>query len=589
MQPPAPSAAPTPASRNPAARIAGETGRGFRLLWLGAVLVPLVLFAAAALWSRHAVEKEAWARLDRTVDMLHEHALRSFETQGAILEAVDQRVAGMPTAAIRSSREVHEFLAALARRAVPTGGMIVVGPDARILAASYQFEPAPVDLSDRDYMRAQAGGHDGTYVGEVIVTRPQNATVFSVSRRLSSTDGSFRGVVVSSFRPNYFEDFYRSVAETPGDVLTLVRDDGALLARSPPPSPETGYRSPPDSALLARAREGGRAGMRTRSPVDGGERLYVFRRVGDLPVYVTYGLSAGAVRGAWLRQLLGYGVVCGLASLMLLGLTAQAARSVRREREALASAQDQAERRADAEMRLRHAQRVDALGQIVGGVAHDFNNVVMAVMAGTRTIGKRADDPEQVRRIAGLIDGAAERGARLTARMLAFARRDEGQTDIVDVGQALDAVAELLENTLGSGYAVRLERPEKLPVARGDRAEFETVLVNLVLNARDAMPGGGTVAIRAAEEIVAEAGLAPGLQPGSYVRIAVEDHGTGMDPETLARVGEAFFTTKEPGRGTGLGLAMAKGFAERAGGSMKIQSELGHGTTVALWMATALG
>jgi signal transduction histidine kinase len=213
----------------------------------------------------------------------------------------------------------------------------------------------------------------------------------------------------------------------------------------------------------------------------------------------------------------------------------------------------------------------------------------MAVVAGARSIAKRADRPDEVRRIVGLIEAAADRGARLTGRMLAFARREDARTDVVDVADALRSVADLLGHTLGSGLTVGLDLPETLPPGRGDRTEFETVVVNLVINARDAMPDGGTVTILAREETIAVPGPthAAGLQPGHYLRVAVLDQGTGMDPETLARVGEAFFTTKEPGKGTGLGLAMARGFAEQAGGALRIDSERGRGTTVTLWLPVA--
>jgi two-component system NtrC family sensor kinase len=562
-----------------------ETGRAFWPLQAGSLLVPLLIFAAAALWSRGAVERDAWERLGRMVDMLHEHAVRSFETQEIVLEAVDQRLRGLKPEEIAGSREIHAFLAALVDQAQPAGGMVIVGPDDRSIAGSYAYPTPSVDLSDRDYMRAHRGGHRGTFIGEVILTRPQNLMVFSVSRRLDAPEGEFRGAVVSSFRAGYFEDFYRSVAETPHDAVVLMRDDGLLLARTPPAPAGAGAWAPRDSAVLQQARAAGQATIRTVSALDGVERLYGFRRVGAEPVFVAYGLSARTVEEAWRRQLLGYGVVCAVAAALLFGLVHLVQRAVRRERAALASARMEAERRAEAEERLRHAQRVDALGQIVGGVAHDFNNVVMAVTAATRMLGKRADNPDEVRRIADLLGGAAERGGRMTGRMLAFARLDETRTEVVDPAEAVGAVADLMVHTMGSGYRIAVERDESLPRVRGDRAEFETAVINLVLNGRDAMPDGGTVTVEA--RAVSLDGPDGGLQPGRYVRIAVIDHGIGMDADTLARVGEAFFTTKDPGKGTGLGLAMARGFAERSGGALAIESAPGRGTTVTIRLPAA--
>jgi two-component system NtrC family sensor kinase len=557
----------------------------FRMLWAAALVVPLLIFAAAAGWSWSGIVRDTRARLERTVDMLHEHALRSFETQEAIIEAVNQLIRDLSDEQIAASVELQEFLARVIAETPPSGGIVIVGADDRILTTSFE-RPTGVGVSvaDRDYARALRGGYRGTYIGEVIATRPQNTTVFSISRRASNG----RNLVVSSFKPEYFEGFYRSVAETPDDVVLLIRSDGGLLARMPRPE-ETGESGSRrfDSPLIEEAIRTGQAFAIVPSPIDGRTRYYAFRKVGTYPVLVSYGLDASMPRQTWLRQLAISGLVCLVAALLLMILTHFAQQSVRRERAALAAARLEAERRADAETKLRHAQRTDALGQIVGGVAHDFNNVVMAIVAGTRTIEKRIEDPDEVRRIVGLIGAAAERGGRLTARMLDFARRDDTRTESVDIREALETVTALLGHTLGAGYRVALHLPARLPLARGDRSEFETVIVNLVVNSRDAMPNGGTVTITAREEMIPVPGPthAPGMEPGHYLRIAVSDHGTGMDPDTLARVGEAFFTTKPPGKGTGLGLAMARGFAEHAGGALRIDSELGRGTTVTLWLS----
>jgi two-component system NtrC family sensor kinase len=402
--------------------------------------------------------------------MLHEHALRSFETQEAILEAVDQRVRALEPDAIAASREVHTFMAGLVERAVPSGGMVIVGPNNRILSGSANFPASQtVDLSDRDYVRAHREGHRGTYVGEVIVARPQNTTVFSISRRRTRADGSLgQGLIVASFKPDYFSDFYRSVTETPDDVVVLLREDGGLLARSPQPPNVEAYSQRFRTPVSAAAQRDGRAFAAVTSPVDGRARQYGFRRVGTYPVFVAYGLSTDVARHAWYRQLAVSGTICTVAALLLMIFTLLAQGSVRRERAALAAARAEAERRADAERRLRHAQRIDALGQLVGGVAHDFNNVVMAVVAGARSIAKRADRPDEVRRIVGLIEAAADRGARLTGRMLAFARREDARSDAVDVADALRSVADLLGHTLGSGLTVALDLPDS-PASRPRR------------------------------------------------------------------------------------------------------------------------
>jgi two-component system NtrC family sensor kinase len=551
-------------------------------LWAAALIVPLLVFIAGAATSWTAIEREARTRVTRTVDMLHEHTVRSFDTQEAILEGVERRLESRPAPEFLRSVEFHEFLRGLAKRSAPLGGLIVVGPDGRMVANSNEFPATPVDLSARDYVQVDRRGGE-THLGEVVVSRPSGLTVFTVSRAI---DGVDRRIVVSTFKSGYFEAFYRTILESDEDVVALVRTDRRLLARTPTPT-EAAYKAPViDSPTLERAIRDGRSFAEGRSPVDGIRRYHAFRRVTGYPLIVTYGLSRSVVIAAWRRELLVLGGVCALASLAFLLLVSRARSAVEGQEHALAAARAEAERRADAEARLRHSQRVEALGQIVGGVAHDFNNIVTAVQAGAARIEKRADDPAEVRRIAAMIRDATERGARLTGRMLAFARGDQARTDTSDVGRCLDTIRDLLGQTLGAGYSVRIERPALLPIVAADRSEFETVLVNLVINARDAMPDGGDVVISASLEQAMRDGDAESATV-DLVRIAVKDTGVGMDGAVLARAAEAFFTTKAPGKGTGLGLAMARAFAESNGGDLVIESEPGRGTVVAIRLPAA--
>ena len=236
-----------------------------------------------------------------------------------------------------------------------------------------------------------------------------------------------------------------------------------------------------------------------------------------------------------------------------------------------------AERAAAAE-ELRQAQRLEALGQLAGGVAHDFNNVLQAIAGGARLIQRRPEDQASVARLAGLMVDAAERGAAVTQRLLSFARLGELQPAPLDISGVLHDVAATVRTQPGTPLDVAAEALPGLPRAMADRAQLETVLLTLAANAREAMPQGGTLRLRAA----ADDGPA-----GRTVRIEVEDTGPGMDNETLQHATEPFFSTKPRGRGTGLGLAMARGFAEQSGGRLVLRSQPGRGTTVALWLPQA--
>jgi len=240
-----------------------------------------------------------------------------------------------------------------------------------------------------------------------------------------------------------------------------------------------------------------------------------------------------------------------------------------------------------AQIEVAHTQRMSALGALAGGVAHDFANILQSVTGNATLVARRPDDAHQARQLAALILDAADRGGAISRRLLAFARQDKLSAGPVDVVDILQGAAELLEHTLHRSITLSVCVPPDLPLVLADRAQLETVLVNLAANARDAMPRGGTLTFEAAADHIREGYTAPALAAGNYVRIAVIDNGTGMDAETLARAADPFFTTKPKGKGTGLGLAMAKGFAEHSGGALTIASHIGIGTAVTLWLPQA--
>ncbi|MDQ1077527.1 ATP-binding protein [Pseudoroseomonas cervicalis] len=229
-----------------------------------------------------------------------------------------------------------------------------------------------------------------------------------------------------------------------------------------------------------------------------------------------------------------------------------------------------------AEDGLRAAQKMEVFGQLAGGIAHDMNNVLQTVVSGTRVLGLQAEDPEMVRRLAGLMAEAGERGMAIGRRLLSFARPGELRASRADIAAVIEDLREMLSYTLGSRIQVRVDAtPEPGEVSVFvDRQQLETVLLNLVVNARDAMPQGGEVTLSARRVTAPEGGEA--------VALRVADHGSGMEPAVLARAREPFFTTKPRGKGTGLGLALAQSFADQSGGSLAIDSAPGQGTRVTL-------
>ena len=232
---------------------------------------------------------------------------------------------------------------------------------------------------------------------------------------------------------------------------------------------------------------------------------------------------------------------------------------------------------------LRQSQKVEAMGSLTGGVAHDFNNLLTPIIGSLDMLMRRGSGTAREQR---LIDGAlqsAERAKTLVQRLLAFARRQPLQPTAVDLGQLVDSMADLIESTVGPTITLEVEVAETLPPARADANQLEMALLNLAVNARDAMPSGGTLSVKV-HRCEVDGQQTTDVPAGDYICLSVGDTGMGMDEETRLRAIEPFFSTKGVGKGTGLGLSMVHGLAAQLGGGLTISSALGHGTAITLWL-----
>jgi PAS domain S-box-containing protein len=235
---------------------------------------------------------------------------------------------------------------------------------------------------------------------------------------------------------------------------------------------------------------------------------------------------------------------------------------------------------------LAHSQKMDAIGQLTGGIAHDFNNLLMVILGSLEMVGKRLPENERTRTLISNATQEAQRGAALTQRMLAFARRQDLDLIPVDVPALVRGMTDLLRSSLGPSVQIETHFPLELDLVHADLNQLEMALLNLAVNARDAMPDGGSIVIAAREETVRPRSRSK-LKAGRYVRLSVKDSGEGMDKATLRRAMEPFFTTKGVGRGTGLGLSMVHGMTEQSGGRLFLKSQKGEGTTAEIWLPVA--
>lgn len=289
-----------------------------------------------------------------------------------------------------------------------------------------------------------------------------------------------------------------------------------------------------------------------------------------------------------------------LISLLLTALALQQANAaarteeeVQRATEELRRANDElvaaAKAREQAEEQVRQMQKMEAIGQLTGGIAHDFNNMLAIVLGNLDLAERRASEPERLKRSLALAREGAARAADLTQRLLAFGRRQPLQPRVIDANRLVSGMSELLHRALGETVRLETVLASGLWPVEVDPGQLENSLVNLAINARDAMPQGGALTIETAnchfdDGYAARHG---GVAPGQYVMIAVTDTGTGMSPDVAERALEPFFTTKEVGRGTGLGLSQVFGFVKQSGGHLNIYSELGRGTTVKIYLPRA--
>jgi signal transduction histidine kinase len=575
---------------------AGDAKAVLRLLSALTLVIPAALFSYYAAVSWDGVFAEARERLASRADVLREHAIKVFKTHVLIADQIDQLVGDLGEDRIAAEEPaIHARLKAIADRLDQVLDIWLVGRDGRALAAGNVFPvPAGLDLSDRDYFRVFADRRKAPgeiYVSDVLKGRVQtDIAFFQVARARTAADGAFLGVSAVSVDPRYFSTFYGGIVGPDVNVMTLVRDDGAVLARFPetPPDAERPRHSAAFADAIATAPEGGT--YEAVSQVDKVRRIFAYRRLPNLPVYVLAGIDRDDVVDRWRAGVARHLVFGVPATFGLFLLTVFVGRVVGRERDALARLQAEAIRRIDAEDRLRQAQKMEAVGQLAGGIAHDFNNLLTIVLGNLETARRRLGeaDPKVDRGIGQAIE-AGRRAASLTHRLLAFSRQQPLAPASLDVNRLVAGMSELMHRSLGEAVDLETILGAGLWNALVDANQLENAILNLALNARDAMPDGGKLTIETANAFLDEAYASrqQDLKPGQYVMVAVSDTGAGMPPDVLARAFEPFYTTKPTGKGTGLGLAQVYGFLKQSGGHAVIYSEFGQGTTVKLYLPRA--
>jgi len=553
--------------------------RVLQLMMVASIVLPAILFVFASWMNYRHYQEVADDRIERSLDILHEHALKVFETLERAIAEVEEVTRGLSDEDIRAQEQrLHLRFRKIVDAMPQLQAVIVMDRNGHRLVSSL-FYPVPNDLAatSRSYYGAQVERDVGTYVSEVQVPRlnPDGELFFNLSRRRVSPDGSFNGVNSVAVRPDYFEDFYERIGRSPGSLYAIVRADGKFLARYP-------ERNDPVSNLDANTplRREISKGLdesiyTVQSQIDQISRRIGYRKLSGFPVYVIAGIETSAIRAEWLATMSGH-LIFGLpATALLFGILGLALHRTRR-------LYAEAERREAVESALRQAQRLEAIGQLTGGVAHDFNNLLMVVSGSVQRLRRELTD-ERYTRVLDMIATATERGESLTRQLLTFSRRQMLSPSVIDLVQRLPQLKDMLSRSLRGDIEIEATVPAAPCAVKVDPNEFELALINLAVNARDAMPSGGTLSITvrpvALKGKASEDGLA-----GDFVAIRVADTGTGISADNLPHVFEPFFTTKEVGKGTGLGLSQVYGFARQSGGTATVSSQLGRGTAITLYL-----
>lgn len=705
-------------------RAPGRGGGAYQALLVAAVVGPLLLLLAAAVWNWNRVNRDVDRGIFRTVALLHEEALGSLQTDRLILARIDDRVAGMDWPTIISQEApLGRFLKAVTQESPDVDGAFLADATGEPQVATREYpvlarrEPAPtrVNVSDRGYFQAARGGAPFTIDGP-FASHATGREIFDVAMRLTSPDGTFRGVAVLTISPQHLTKVWRTLAAR-GDVVALVREDGTIINRYPSlPLAHDGAPARYDPALMATMRRM-KAGQidRFSSNIDGVPRRFGFAKLEGYPLFVAFGVDRHHVVQQWYPTVAAFGGLAALAMITLLMAARAVIRRARGEAAALTQAEAAAaalreseqryrnlydktpapmhaldingiviavndrwldlmgyeqadvlgepvakflspvsaavlrqggwqqsierdevrdlarqyirksgeildvlisarvERDSDgrflrmlsvvidvtqqrrAEAQFRQAQKMEAVGQLTGGIAHDFNNLLTVIIGNIdalqRRLGSLGGGEPDFRRLTDAVMRAADRGAVLTQRLLAFSRRQPLAPKPTDLNRLIAGMTDLLRSTLGENIAIESILAGVLWPCAIDGNQLESALLNLAVNARDAMPKGGKLTIETTNTYLDEvyAAAHEEVASGPYVMLGVSDTGTGMGKDVIARAFEPFFTTKEIGQGTGLGLSQVYGFVKQSGGHLKIYSEVGQGTTVKLYLPRLFG
>lgn len=467
----------------------------------------------------------------------------------------------------------------------------LIGPDGKLISTTRIYPAPSADVSNRDYfIILRDTPISGSYLSQPVYDPFTKTWSIYLARRVDDASGRFIGVVAASIELSYFENLYKTLQIDDYGAVSLWRSDGTLLSRYPAVG-KVGqiYKIKSFEGIL---QPGVPVTFDAKNTVGAPEQIVATMAVQEFPLVINISRVKGRVLADWRQarflislgtMLFALAICCVLWLLIRHFNTYDALMAADRERSKAV------EEREKAEAQLRQAQKLESIGQLTGGIAHDFNNLLTAVLGNLEMLKRHTEKSEsRLHRWATNAFDAAKRGAVLTQRLLVFSRRQPLEPRGARIETILASMSDLLRRTLGENIEIVTEIEPGLWPAFADLNQLDNAILNIAINARDAMEGRGRLTISAANCAIPERYAEdPEIAPGDYVLLSIGDTGKGIEKDVLDRVFEPFFSTKPTGQGTGLGLSQVYGFVKQTGGHVRIESAPMKGTAVKLYLPRA--
>jgi signal transduction histidine kinase/ActR/RegA family two-component response regulator len=562
------------------------TRRLLLIVLAASVILPVAFLGGYGYYDYERRVSDATDIADRVARVADEQAVKVLDLNHEMSGRIVEMLGDSDDAQIRANEKaVHDRLSTIGGSFAQVAAITLIGESGDVLASSTLYPVPPgLSIADRDDFNSARAIRPVPYFSLPLRSKVTQTDIFTTNIGRSASDGRFLGVVSIGLRRSYFTDFYRDLANGgPEITVALYRRDGGILVRVPEGKPETTHAF---NAMFTNAMKNNElfGHLRMRSSVDGVERLLAFRRVGDYPLYVISGIATSAIYADWKTHYLLISVITALPCMAVWLLVLFSLRQLQAQRAGWERWQAEVAMRLSAEASSRHLRRMGALGNLVANVAHDFNNLLMVVSANMELA--RSKNFNNLEKEVLAVERATAGAESLARRLLSVSRKQPLKQEPIDLSAWLPAAAGLIETAVGDKVSVSVQVPGEIWCVRADSTELEFAIINIAVNARDAMPRGGRFVIRCQNVRVTADHT---LSDGDYVLLAFSDSGEGMSDATARRAFEPLFTTKLSGSGTGLGLAQVLAACEQAGGTARLDSVPGRGTTVRVYLPRYAG